>query len=186
MSETPKAPEVRIPERPTPPAIREETTLVVGKAVPIPVENPGMLSRRAPIRVSCAQCGERMMRDPSAAPFQNGPFKGGFFCKDCWVLYWDEHPELLADAASRQWVRAEARTIHAKRVGAGAELLFEEDGNRAYLTERGTVLITLKRLPFGGPDEYDAGRFQMLLKMAKAFEEKGVDMGPEREVQKPS
>jgi len=72
-----------------------------------------------------------------------------------------------------------------KRAGAGSELLFEEDGNRAYLTDRGTVLIDLKRLPFGGPDEYDAARFQILLKMAKAFEAKGVDMGPEREVQKP-
>ena len=96
-----------------------------------------------------------------------------------------EKLEILADAASRQWVKLEARAIRVKRAGAGSELLFEEDGNRAYLTDRGTVLIDLKRLPFGGPDEYDAARFQILLKMAKAFEAKGVDMGPEREVQKP-
>jgi len=184
MSETPKS-EVRIPDRPKIPEVREETTLVLGKAVPIQVENPGMISRRIPIAVSCAQCGDKMTRDPATVPFQTGPFKGGFLCKECWVLYWDEHPEILADAASRQWVKLEARAIRVKRAGAGSELLFEEDGNRAYLTDRGTVLIDLKRLPFGGPDEYDAARFQMLLKMAKAFEAKGVDMGPEREVQKP-
>ena len=184
MSETPKS-EVRIPDRPKIPEVREETTLVLGKAVPIQVENPGMISRRIPIAVSCAQCGDKMTRDPATVPFQTGPFKGGFLCKECWVLYWDEHPEILADAASRQWVKLEARAIRVKRAGAVSELLFEEDGNRAYLTDRGTVLIDLKRLPFGGPDEYDAARFQILLKMAKAFEAKGVDMGPEREVQKP-
>lgn len=184
MSETPKTQqkEVRIPDRPVPPAVREETTLVLGKVTPIQVENPGMISRRMPIPVSCAQCGEQMTRDPSTVPFQTGPYKGGFLCRECWVLYWDEHPEILADAGSRQWVKVEARAIRVKRAGAGSELLFEEDGNRAYLTERGTVLIDLKRLPFGGQDEYDGARFQMLLKMAKAFEAKGVDMGPEREV----
>lgn len=185
MSETPKVQqEVRIPERPKPPAVREEVTLVLQKVVPIQVENPGMISRRIPIPVSCIQCGEKMTRDPATVPFQTGPYKGGFLCTECWVLYWDEHPEILADAASRQWVKAQARAILIKRAGAGSELLFEEDGNRAYLTDRGTVLIDLKRMPFGGPDEYDASRFQMLLKMAKAFEAKGVDMGPERPVEK--
>jgi hypothetical protein len=174
MSETPKVTEVRIPEKPTPPAVREETTLVLGKVVPIPVENPGMISRRVPIPVSCAQCGEKMTRDPATVPFQAGPYKGGFFCRECWVLYWDEHPELMADAASRQWAKMEARAIRVKRAGAGSELLFEEDGNRAYLTDRGTVLIDLKRLPFGGPDEYDGDRFRMLLKMAEAFRAKQV------------
>jgi len=186
MSETPKSQqqEVRIPERPKPPAVREEVTLVLQKVVPIQVENPGMISRRIPIPVSCIQCGDKMTRDPATVPFQTGPYKGGFLCGECWVLYWDEHPEILADAASRQWVKAQARAILIKRAGAGSELLFEEDGNRAYLTDRGTVLIDLKRMPFGGPDEYDAARFQMLLKMAKAFEAKGVDMGPERPVEK--
>jgi hypothetical protein len=186
MSETPKTQqkEVRIPERPVIPAVREETTLVLGKVVPIQVENPGMISRRIPIAVSCAQCSEKMMRDPATVPFQTGPYKGGFLCKECWILYWDEHPEILADASSRQWVKLEARAIRVKRAGSGAELLYEKDGNRAYLTDRGTVLIDLKRMPFGGPDEYDAARFQILLEMAKAFEAKGVDMGPEREVKK--
>jgi hypothetical protein len=182
MSEAPKIKEVQIPPRPTPQPDREETTLVIGKVVPIPVENPGMISRRTPVPVLCAQCGDRMTRDPATVPFQTGQYKGGFFCRECWILYWDEHPEILADAASRQWVLVEARAIRVKRAGAGSELLFEEDGSRAYLTERGTVLIDLKRLQFGGPDEYDAGRFQILLKMAKAFQEKQVDMGPEREV----
>jgi hypothetical protein len=59
-------------------------------------------------------------------------------------------------------------------VGDGSELLFEDGESRAFLTDRGTVLIDLKRLPFGGPDEYDGDRFKVLLKMAKAFEEKQV------------
>lgn len=185
MSETPKAQkEVRIPDRPKPSPDREEATLVLGKVSPIPVENPGMISRRVPIFVTCAQCNEKVERQPAAVPFQAGMYKGGFLCSECWILYWDEHPEMVADEASRQWVKIAARSIRVKRAGAGSELLFEEDGNRAYLTERGTVLIDLKRMPFGGPDEYDAARFQMLLKMAKAFEVKGVDMGPEREVEK--
>ena len=185
MSDTPRIQpkEVRIPEKPTIPSVREEVTLVLGKAVPIQVENPGMISRRIPIAVSCAQCGDKMTRDPATVPFQTGPYKGGFLCKECWILYWDEHPEILADASSRQWVKAEARSIRMKRAGAGCELLFEEDGNRAYLTDRGTVLVDLKRMPFGGPDEYDAPRFQILLRMAKAFEAKGVDMGPEKQVE---
>jgi hypothetical protein len=179
MSETPKAQqEVRIPDRPKIPEVREETTLVVGKVVPIQVENPGMISRRVPIAVSCAQCGDKMTRDPATVPFQTGPYKGGFLCSDCWILYWDEHPEILADVASRQWVRAKALAIRMKRVGA--ELLFEEDGNRAYLTERGTVLIDLQRLPFGGPNEYDASRFHVLLRMAEAFEKKGIFMTPDQ------
>ena len=176
MSETPKSgqQEVRIPDRPIIPAVREETTLVVGKAVPIPVENPGMISRRIPIAVSCAQCGDKMTRDPATVPFQAGPYKGGFLCKECWIIYWDEHPEILAAAASRQWVKSEARAIRVKRAGAGSELLFEEDGSRAYLTERGTVLVDLKRLPFGGPDEYDPARFATLLKIAQACRDKEV------------
>src|SRR4029079_3259822 len=118
MSETPKS-EVRIPDRPKIPEVREETTLVLGKAVPIQVENPGMISRRIPIAVSCAQCGDKMTRDPATVPFQTGPFKGGFLCKECWVLYWDEHPEILAAAASGQWVKIEARASRVKRAAAG-------------------------------------------------------------------
>lgn len=174
MSESPKVKEVQIPPKPTPAPEREAVQLVLSKIVPIQVENPGMISRRVPVPVSCAQCGEKMTRDPATVPFQTGQYKGGFFCRECWILYWDEHPEILADAASRQWVKSEARAIRVRRVGEGSELLFEEGGNRAYLTGRGTVLVDLQRLPFGGPDEYDGDRFKILLKMAKAFQEKQV------------
>jgi len=175
MSDTRKAADVEIPPKPVPTPPGEEVTLVLAKVVPIPVSNPnGPAVRRAPIPISCAQCGCRMTRDPATVPFRVGPYKGGFLCRDCWVLYWDDHPEMLADAQSRQWVQGESRSIRLRRAGAGSELLFEEDGNRAYLTERGTVLIDLKRLPFGGPDEYDGARFQLLLKMAEAFKKKEV------------
>jgi hypothetical protein len=176
MNDTTKAGEINIPVKPVqvPAKDREEVTLVLVPIVPIPVENPGMVSRRIPIPVSCAQCGSRMTRDPSTVPFRVGPFKGGFLCRECWILYWDDRPELLADVKSRQWVSGQAREIRLKRVGDGSELLFEDGESRAFLTDRGTVLVDLKRLPFGGPDEYDGERFKILLKMAKAFQEKLV------------
>lgn len=169
--------ETRIPDRPAPGAQKpEEATLTAAqtKAQPMPVENPGMMARRVPVTLFCAQCGSKMTRDPAAVPFRSGQWKGGFLCQECWVLYWDEHPELLADAQSRRWVSQQARSIRLKRVGGGSELLFEEGANRAYLTERGTVIVDLERLPFGGPDEYDPARFAMLLKVAQACRDKGV------------
>lgn len=169
--------EVRIPERPTPGAPKpEETTLTVDqtKVQPMRVENPGMTVRRSPVALLCAQCGAQMTRDPATVPFGSGPWKGGFLCKECWVLHWDEHPELLADAESRRWVSQEARSIRLKRVGGGAELLFEEGPHRAYLTERGTVIVDIARLPFGGPDEYDPDRFATLLRVAQALRDKKV------------
>lgn len=169
--------ETKIPERPAPGAPKaEEATLTAAQTKPQPlaVENPGMMARRAPVSLLCAQCGVQMTRDPAATPFKTGPWKGGFLCKDCWVLYWDEHPELIADASSRGWVAQQARSIRLKRVGGGAELLFEEGPNRAYLTERGTVIVDIERLQFGGPDEYDPARFAILMKIAKACHDKQV------------
>lgn len=157
--------EVRIPVKPTPPPpVNSEEFVRLEKVEPIQVENPGLVRRMA-IPVSCAQCGSRMERSATASPFKDGPFKGGYFCKDCWMIFWDEHPEVLADRKSREWVEREARSIRIKRAGNGGELLFEEGESRAYLTPRGTVILDLKRLEFGGPDEYDSDRFQALVRM---------------------
>ncbi len=151
-----------------------EEQVVVGKVQPFQVENPRILARKIPIPISCAQCGAKTKRSSTARPFQDGPFKGGFLCGECWILFWDDHPEVLADAKSRQWAAREARAIRVKRAGAGSELIFDEDGNRAYLTPRGTILIDLKRLPFGGPDEYNPERFKILSRMFEAAGRKGI------------
>jgi hypothetical protein len=164
VSETSKE-EVRIPVKPTPPPPANPDEFVrLEKVEPLQVENPGLVRRMA-IPVSCAQCGSRMERSATASPFKDGPFKGGFFCNACWTLFLDEHPEILADRKSREWVEREARSIRLKRAGNGGELLFGEGESRAYLTPRGTVILDLKRLEFGGPDEYDSDRFQTFIRI---------------------
>lgn len=164
MSEVVKS-EVRIPSKPTPPPPANPDEFVrLEKVEPLQVENPGLVRRMA-IPISCAQCGSRMERSATASPFKDGPFKGGYFCNSCWMIYLDEHSEILADKKSRDWVEREARSIRLKRAGNGGELLFEEGESRAYLTPRGTIIIDLKRLEFGGPDEYDSDRFHMMIRM---------------------
>lgn len=137
---------------------------------PLTVENPGFMTRKVPIVTTCAQCGAHTTRNPGTTPFSTGQYKGGFFCRECWTLYWDEHPELLGDAKSRAMVAEEARRIRLKRAGDGSKLLFEGDGNRAFLTPRGTVIIDLKRLPFGGPDEFDEDRLKALGTLLEAVQ----------------
>ncbi len=58
------------------------------------------------------------------------------------------------------------------RRAGGSSTLYQDGVNKAYLTPRGTVLIDLARLPFGGPDEYDPARFQALVRLFKAVGEK--------------
>lgn len=163
--------EVQIPSKPVPLPVNLDEFVRVTKQEPMQVENPGLVRRMA-VPVSCAQCGGRMQRSPTAAPFKDGPFKGGYFCNSCWLVYLDEHPEILADKKSRDWVEREARSIRLKRAGNGGELLFEEGESRAYLTPRGTVILDLKRLEFGGADEYDSERFQALVRMFREVSKK--------------
>lgn len=139
---------------------------------PYPLKDSGVVVRKLPIPTNCAQCGARTVRDPGTLPFSTGPYKGGFFCKDCWTLHWDEHPELLADAATRAEVAEKAREIRLRRAGNACEILAEADGARAYLTPRGTVFLEIPRNPFGGPDEFDPARFKTLATLMEGVRQK--------------
>lgn len=134
----------------------------------MPVGNPILLPKKAPLPVNCAKCGSRMQREPGALPFSKGPYKGGFLCSDCWILSWDENPNVIGDAQTRNWVAQKAREVRLTRVGSGSEMLFEDGKTRAYLTARGTILVDLERLPFGGPDEFDPDRYQTMMKIFDA------------------
>lgn len=173
-----------LPDAPRPPLSPEQIPTVraeprreivpagdpVARAEPITVDNPGFVTRKQPIGTTCAQCGAKTSVKPGSLPFSSGPYKGGFLCPDCWTLFWDEHPELLGDAKSRAVVAEEARRIRLKRAGDGSELIVEDTGNRAFYTRRGTVVIDLKRLPFGGADEYDAQRIATMRRLLEAAE----------------
>lgn len=136
--------------------------------VPVKVANPTLVSRTSGVPTTCAQCGSPLRRKAGAKPFTGGPHQGGFLCQECWVLEWAEHPDVAADASTRQWFLDEAERIRVRRAG-GSSTIYEDGVNRAYLTPRGTVLIDIARCPFGGPDEYDSDRFKALIRMFQAL-----------------
>jgi hypothetical protein len=138
---------------------------------PLSIGNPMLLTRAAPIPTACAQCGATVHRTPSSTPFKGGPHHGGFMCPECWILEWADHPEIAADAPTRQWFAEEAARIRTRRAG-GAEVLYRDGQNKAYLTKRGTVLVDLAKLPFGSPDEYDPDRFRTLIRLFRAVASK--------------
>lgn len=119
----------------------------------------------APIPATCAQCGAEIKRTPASVPFRGGPHQGGFLCQECWILEWDSNPDIAADAATRQWFYQEARKIRLKRASTGGEVIYQNGENRAYRTQRGTIVIDLKRIPFGGADEFDRQRLDELRKL---------------------
>ena len=80
---------------------------------------------------------------------------------DCWTLYWDEHPEHLADEDSRRYNAAQAVEIRLRR---GAEVLFEEGENRVLLTHRGTLVFNIAHNQEHGLSEYDPERFGLLVR----------------------
>ena len=145
---------------------------------PVKVSNPILITRPAGVPTTCAKCGAPVHRTPSAVPFKGGPYQGGFLCGDCWVLDWEGNPDIAADGPTRQWLSEEARRIKMRRAG-GASTLYQDGVNHVYLTQRGTVLIDLVRLPFGGPDEYDPERVKTLLMLLMAIAEKAPGFGPE-------
>jgi hypothetical protein len=118
-----------------------------------------------PIPATCAQCGAEIKRTPASVPFRGGPHQGGFLCQECWILEWDSNPDIAADAATRQWVSQEARKVRLKRAATGGDVIYQNGENRAYRTQRGTIVIDLKRIPFGGADEFDRPRLEELKKL---------------------
>lgn len=121
----------------------------------------------------CGKCQEPIPwfvagHAPAGGPFLSGQYKGRFWCSSCWTLYWDAHPDELADEASRDVIAQEATAIRLKR---NSELLFnDEDGSRVFLTERGTVVLSLAISPGHAPNEFDAARFQILLRALQALD----------------
>ncbi len=146
---------------------------------PVKVSYPALLTRPAGVATSCAKCGSPVHRTPSAVPFKGGPYQGGFLCSECWILDWEDNPDIAADAATRQWLSEEARRIKMRRAG-GASTLYQDGVNHVYLTQRGTILIDLARLPFGGPDEYDPERVKTLLKLLTVAADKAPGFGAEQ------
>lgn len=131
------------------------------------VEDPrAYMIRISAARLGCAQCGGAVRVPPAGDPFSGGPFRGRYWCAECWCLYWDEHPEHLADEESRQYVREEAVQIRLKR---GAEILFEEGPSRVYLSKKGTLLFDIRSAVELTPNEFDADRFKTFMKAAHAI-----------------
>lgn len=166
--------EIRKPERRVVPATADPKGVTPPK--PLPITNPLLVNRPSAIPTACAQCGTPVRRTPGSIPFTSGPHQGGFLCRECWILEWDGNPDVAADGPTRRWFAEEAQRIRVRRAG-GAELLYNDTHHKAYLTPRGTVLIDVARLPFGGPDEYDPDRFQSLMRVFKVVGEKVPGFG---------
>jgi len=124
---------------------------------------------------SCDNPGQNnssILIEPAGNPFRGGPHEGRYWCVSCWILYWSEHPECLFDEGSRQYVAEEARRIVLER--GGMEVLFQDGPNRAYLTDRGTVLLEIKPTENMMAEEYSPERFQTLIRALQAIDLKDV------------
>ena len=126
-------------------------------------------AKDAAARLGCPQCQGPIRMPPAGDPFSQGPNRGRYLCADCWTLYWDEHPEDLADDKSREYVREEAKQIRLKR---GAEVLYEEGQSRVYLSSRGTIVFDIRSAVKTAENEFDPERFQMLVRAVKAVDGK--------------
>lgn len=128
-------------------------------------------------RKGCGKCSAPIPwftsgQPPAGEPFKSGQYKGRFWCADCWTLYWDTHQEDLADQASRDYVVQESAAIRLKK---NSEMLYnDDDGSQVFLTERGTVVLNLAMSPGCAPNEFDAARFQILIRALQALETSGI------------
>jgi hypothetical protein len=128
----------------------------------------------------CGECGGPLKLPsngiPAGDPFSAGRYQGRYLCGDCWTLYYDEHPEELADQESRRFVSQEADRIRVER-GLSIEvpeMLFQEGDSRAHLMPNGTVRIQIARTSGIGSEEFDPARFQILVRALRAIDQKGV------------
>lgn len=124
-------------------------------------------------RKGCGKCQAQIPwivsgQPPAGEPFKSGQYRGRYWCNACWTLYWDSHPEDLADEASREYVAQESAAIRLKN---NSEMLHsDDDGTRVFLTERGTVVLSLALSPGCAPNEFDATRFQILIRALQALD----------------
>jgi len=172
---------------------------VPGPQGPVKITNPGFVDSKpvmaesdfalgssGPLPVHCAACGGEIRKlRPGSKPFREGPYKGGYICTDCLVL------SLAEDPSAQGSILEEARKIRARRAQWKKEVLFEDPDGKVWLTERGTFLVEIRKLPFGGEMEFDPGRLELFLRAFRAVgakmgmgdvEGKGPVAGPEYEV----
>lgn len=134
------------------------------------MEDPKLYIRRVEAaRLGCGQCGAAVRVPPAGDPFSQGPYRGRYWCADCWTVYYDSHQEHFADPESRAFNHEEALRIREKRA---SEVLYKEGENRVYLTERGTIMFELKSSVPLSENEYDPERFIGLMKALQAIREK--------------
>jgi len=133
--------------------------------------DPWAEANLAAARLGCGICGGVVRQPPASDPFSKGPYQGRYWCSDCWTLYWHDHPEHLADSATKLYVAIEAAQIRATRSWT---ILFEDGQNKAYLTERGTLVITLAPVEGFGPGEYLPDQFQILVRILREVDRKGL------------
>lgn len=127
----------------------------------------------------CGKCSGKVRSTGAGELFKSGPYRGRYWCHDCWTLYWSEHPEDLADVETRQYVAEEAKQIllkrrHAKR----GEVIYKEGQNAVYLTDRGTLLIEIPTILELQPNEFDPERLEALIQAIQGV--KGKVPGYER------
>ena len=127
-------------------------------------------------KLGCAICHAVLRvpagRAPAGDPFSAGPYQGRYWCADCWTLYYDEHTEHLADADTREFVSEEAKKIRLDRLRNGAEMIYQDGENRAFLTERGTILFDIPAAVVLQPMEFDPDRYNAMVKALHAVKGK--------------
>lgn len=127
----------------------------------------------AAARKGCGKCEAPIPwflsgQPPAGEPFKSGQYKGRFWCRECWILYWDSNPRDLADKEMRDYVAEEAAAI---RLRKNSETLYnDDDGTRVFLTERGTIVVKIALAEGCAPNEFDPGRFATLLRALQAID----------------
>lgn len=141
---------------------------------PLKAEDNVGADNHKPLPIVCVSCNEELRKlRPGSKPFKDGPYKGGYVCTDCYILSLDE------DSKAQASVRLEANKIRAKRAQWRKELLFDDPDGKAWLTDRGTILLEIKKLSFGAPEEFDAARFQVFVRAFKEIAKKMPGVGYE-------
>lgn len=127
------------------------------------------MARIQAARLGCGICNGPLRVPPAGDPFSRGPYIGRYWCSDCWSLYYDEHPEHLADEETKTYIREMSKRIRLKR---GSELLYEAGDDRVYRTSKGTIVFDFRTSKELALNEYDPARLAVLAKALKAIEAK--------------
>lgn len=117
--------------------------------------------------LGCALCQGPIRMPPAGDPFSWGKWAGRYFCDDCWNIHYSEHPNELADNASREYVKKRAEKIKAERA-SNPEVLFKEGESVVILTQRGTLAFRLERSEGMEIEEFDPARFGLLVRAFQA------------------